>query len=180
MNVTASLDRPDVRSAIPSLTNSAGFDETMPVVPGAHIVCVDAGNTGSYGTRNTSLGCGLQVVPDAAPQTGDAVHGAFDGFAADQQNNAFAVGWAWDPTSPGPYPVLIRQIRRQPELRAPGVMGEVLDTTGNTGEPRPDVQNVYSDAPPNTGFDIQLPTQGFACAYEIRAGVEELLGCRWP
>ena len=180
VNANASLDRPDVRAAFPALTNAGGFDETLPVVPGFHILCVDAGNTGDYGTRNTSLGCGLQVVPGAAAQTDDSVHGAFDGFAADEQNNAFAVGWAWDPTSSGPYPVLVREIERQPVLRAPGVTGEVLVTTGRTGQPRPDVQSSFPDAPPDTGFDIQLPAQGFACAYVPHAGAEELLGCRWP
>src|SRR5205807_1557357 len=112
VNLDTTLSRPDVHRAVPWLTNAAGFDAVVPAPPGQHLYCVDAANSGSNGTRNTSLGCFAADVPAVDPSIGDAVRGAFDGFFVDDQGNWFAKGWAWDSTGPGPYRVLIRIVGR--------------------------------------------------------------------
>src|SRR3954451_9953655 len=60
LQITPSVDRPDVHAVFPGYANARGFDATAPTFPGLHIYCVDVGNSGSFGSMNTSLGCALR------------------------------------------------------------------------------------------------------------------------
>jgi len=176
VNLDTTLSRPDVRRAFPALTNAAGFDAVVPAPPGQHLYCVDAANSGSNGTRNTSLGCLGVDVPSVDPAAVDAVHGAFDGVSLDEQGNWFATGWVWDSAGLGPYPVVIRTVG----LRATTAdrTADLGTISGTTGDNRPDVQGAYPDAPPDTGFHFPVPPYtSKACAYALRDNTEQLLGC---
>jgi len=116
-------------------------------------------------------------VPAVDPAIGDAVHGALDGFFVDEQANFHATGWAWDSTEPGPYRVLIRSVGLHSDTPTDRV-ADLATIDGTTGEARPDVQRVYPDAPPDTGFNVAVPPNtSQACAYALRDNAEQLLGC---
>ena len=181
VHVEPSLDRPDVHAALPGLVNAAGFDAVVPALPGLHIYCVDAGNTGEYGTANTSLGCVLRDVPGPSAPGSDDLHGAFDALVphfdpeSDNPGGTFAEGWAWDPTGDPPYRVTIRGVERD-------AFGVMFSQDGMTSEPRPDVRQAFPDAPVDTGFKVDFPRvvanpPVYYCAYAERTGAEQFLGC---
>lgn len=193
LELIAAVDRPDVHAALPGLANATGFDQSLPVLPGLHIFCVDAGNDGSHGTNNTSLGCVVRDVPGATPPADNEVHGAFDGITyPDQQPRAFGyvpypTGWAWDPTTSGTTRVVIRDLWDAGFGTEP-VFAATSTVEGTTGQSRPDVQNVYPSAPPDTGYQIPFPApatekyhhERYLCTYAGPPDREHFLGCTSP
>jgi len=186
VDVTPSLARPDVHAVLPGLANAAGFDAEVPALPGLHIYCVDAGNTGNYGTNNTSLGCVLRDVPGPPAPAAPDLHGALDALVphSDEPNGyvtgTYAEGWAWDPSGDPPYRVTIRGVERSVTD-----FGSTFSADGATGESRPDVQQAFASAPADTGFKVDFPSPYSAhdprplyyCAYAERPGAEQFLGC---
>ena len=73
VSFTGDAPRDDVHAVFPELGNAVGFDQDLPVLPGLHILCLDATNSGSGGSNNPSLGCWLLTVPDAVAVAADSV-----------------------------------------------------------------------------------------------------------
>ena len=175
------LDRPDVRAAFPGMHNGAGFDETLPIVPGQHIVCLDAGNDGPNGINNTSLGCRLIDVPDMTPPSGTEARGSFEQLSSSDYPHYVATGWAWNPAGAGPSTVRVRQVKIGQLHFAEASTTEVV-----ANEARPDVQQANPGAPRDTGFHADLyggnPLEiiTYACGYILDGSTERFIGCRHP
>jgi len=184
VSMISDLARPDVHAALPALANAAGFDTKVPALPGLHIYCVDAANSGNYGTRNTSLGCVLRDVPGPSAPSPSDLHGAFDALVTHPDpaplGGIYAEGWAWDPNGDPPYRVTIRGVQRSITT-----FGTTVSTDATTSEPRPDVQQAFPSASADTGFKVDFPSPSFPhsprtvyyCAYAERPAAEQFLGC---
>jgi len=172
--------RPDVQDVFPDLQDVGGFDESIPVRPGLHIFCIDIDNVGN-GSANTSLGCSLVEVPDVEAPAADDAQGAWDSmdFDGSQPAHFTLTGWAWDPKAAPLAHVRVRSLLESPFGGGP--VATVNDVA--TGNPRPDVQQVFPDAPADTGwsFDYVLPPEGtnpsIVCVYVVDGPTERLLGC---
>lgn len=85
--VTASRRRTDIAAAYPHLGGSYGFDETIPMGPGRHQVCVTALNINAG--KDVDLGCRDVVVP-ANPA------GALESVVSTGPGTLRVTGWAAD------------------------------------------------------------------------------------
>ena len=192
LSLRATLPRPDVRAANPDLGNAAAFNDVIAVLPGPHIYCVDVGNDGHNGANNTSLGCGLIVVPDREPSGPDpgGFEGSWDSYTFENvhpdgtHGSTTCEGWAWSPGTPPPATVRMR------DVWTGFTVGFVRwQSVGDytTDQPRPDVQQVFPDAPPDTGWKVSFsyegittartPTDLYRCFYVVQGANERLLGC---
>ena len=176
---TPTIPRDDVRVASPGLQNAAGFDATLPMLPGTHLYCLIAGNDGPNGFNNTTLRCGRLDVPDVQAPANDEARGAFDALTLDYPN-AQAHGWAWKPGASAPYAVRLRTLESRFDYFNRGMVYD-----GATNEPRPDVQQVYPQAPSDTGYTISVDNGGsvprsihYFCMYVLDGAAERLLGCK--
>ena len=192
VSLRATLPRGDVQAVFPDLHNAAGFDESLPVLPGLHILCIDTINSGGTGSNNPSLGCWLVDVPDVQPAGPDKPNGAFDGIVFHEQNGEGDTpytleGWAWVPGAQGPYTVRDRFVDNYPLSFWSGYTTHTVD--GTTGEARPDVPQAFPGAPPDTGYKIAsyipngtlfplAPRVAYHCMYLVTWYGEKFLGCR--
>ena len=74
----------------------SGFNFTLPIAPGPHLICVYAQNTGIAGLENATLGCVNRTVPGVTPPGPHDPQGHLDGFtvrAIDQDGR-----FEWNPT----------------------------------------------------------------------------------
>ena len=178
-----SFPRGDARAVFPGLRNASGFDATLAILPGSHSVCFYAGNDGPNGFNNTALGCAQLDVPGVQPPGPGDARGSFDAITFDNNAaNTYYEGWSWKPGSAGPYVVRVRQIQHRFDF-----FDRNVNYDGQTGAPRPDVQQAYPDAPSDTGFKIaepyqyaRTPTPEYTCAYALDGASERLLGCKLP
>jgi len=178
--------RPDVHAAFPAFRNAAGYDFSLPVVPGKHIFCVDLGNGGRNGLANTSLGCRLLDVPGVQAPTGQQARGQlerlrYDSGATDGTSiHWVAQGWAWDPKSPANANVTLLEVAST----TISFDGAIFDQT-TTGDSRPDVPQSNPGAPVDTGFHRDVyPSDNppgfvkYVCAYVSDGPDQRFIGCR--
>lgn len=188
LQTPTSLARPDVAAL--GLGPTTGFALDLPIVPGGHLVCVDAQNSGAHGRRNSTVGCSKVFVPGVrAPRPHDPV-GSFDGIrsesgAAPGDERFASHGWAYDPDRSGSINVRVRSFGET-------YIGGDIDTNHflrnqvfRTGKLRPDVQAAVPGAGPNAGYDGLLEPWGawtrvvVSCAYavDVGPGTGRLIGC---
>jgi hypothetical protein len=187
---TAALPRPDVAAAL-GLSPTSGFDLILPVLPGPHVICVVAQNTGLHGEGNSTVGCVTPTIPGVqspGPHDPRGNLDAIDAIAVGQTETFRWVskGWAYDPDSGGPINVRVRTLGKAPAYRPPNNY-TLYDSVYATGQPRADVQNVYPAAGPSSGFDgshvtLRNPEMTLMCAYAVNvgAGTNQLIGCIEP
>jgi hypothetical protein len=155
--------RPDVQAAYPFAGPDAGYEHTeQRRIRGAHRMCVYAINDGREG-RTVSF-CADVVLPDPrAPLP----LGAFDTIS--ETAGTFRVwGWMFDPVTP--FPGL--------HIEVNGVRDSA---TSIVQIDRPDVVAAYPQAPPNSGFmmNIDRPAAGQVCVVAQNFyGDETTLGCK--
>ena len=161
----ATLDRPDVGAAYPSVGSRHGFDFVAPAQAGTTLVCVWADANGN----RIQLGCANVNPPPGAPM---GILDSATGVAASGGSPAgIAVsGWAFDPDTSSPIDVHL--------YWGTGA----TPVTANAS--RPDVDNVYHRGP-NHGFTARVTapsgSSGELCAYAINVpgpSDNPLLGCR--
>jgi hypothetical protein len=190
LETTASQPRPDVAAAL-GLGATSGFNLTLPAMPGGHVICVRAQNTGTHGAGNATIGCAARTIPGVQPPGPHDPRGnldALDAVAVDQ-NGVFrwvSKGWAYDPDSSGPVNVRVRTLGSAPSYRFPNRY-PYYDSVYATGVARPDVADAIPDAGPSSGFDgshvtLRNPEIRLMCAYAINAGAgsNQLIGCIQP
>jgi hypothetical protein len=88
---TANLSRPDVAKQYPSAGPNHGFDNTLLVAEGSHVVCISVQNIGAG--ADTTLWCSHRITLDYGPI------GHIDVLKA-QPGGVYAQGWAYDPDDP--------------------------------------------------------------------------------
>lgn len=182
-SLRATGPRPDVHAVFPELGNAGGFDDEIAVLPGLHIYCLDVGNSGSTGADNPSLGCDLIEVPP-----GDA-RGSWDATTIEPVHpdgrfgSTTYEGWAWDP---GAHPATVRMRDVWTGFTSAFLRTQSVSDY-QTGEPRPDVQQAFPGAPPDTGWKISFPDEGiytartptdvYRCFYVVTSAEEQLISC---
>ncbi|MPY94230.1 MAG: L,D-transpeptidase family protein [Acidimicrobiia bacterium] len=144
--------RPDVAASYPSAGPAHGFDVTLGLGPGRHVVCAFAINTGP-GDTNTQLGCMVVAndTPfgwlDAATRVAEGVHlqgWSLDPVALGSESPVYvAIGWGWS-----------------------GIVA--------ANSPK-GLDAAYPGAGPGHGFDVVLPLPARegpvpVCVYGTRAG----------
>lgn len=183
-HLLADNERPDVNRAFPRLPSQTGFNETLPIMPGDHRICLYAVNEGRTGRANTALGCVLVGVPGEPAATEHDPRGALDGFHEGDPNQPLemmrARGWAYDPDAED-IGVQVRVLAHVFGPFEPAVVDLPTDVE------RSDVQRAHPDATPPTGFDGDVATGRFrpvitmACAWAPNvgegSGPNRLLGC---
>jgi hypothetical protein len=179
--------RPDVPGVFPQLDDTTGFDEDLPALPGHHRVCAYAGNIGKGGLGNTTLRCIEVDVPGPSPAAprdpqGNQEHLRYQ-FLGTGVSSYWAVGWAFDPDTAGPWTVRVLAVDVESVY---GPTDPVFVGTGTTDQPRPDVQAAFPAAGPDAGYVIELGGYHkyggvrFACAYARQEGSgapERFIGC---
>ncbi len=182
--LNAFRSRPDVRAAT-GLGLGTGYDETIPMYPGPHTVCLYAENTGN-GTSNLTLGCVSRNEPGPRYPGLHDPRGSFDSLTrgpccTPQTLAAYpARGWAFDPDSAAAPVQIVLRNWSVPNIPQNGVR-EVSTTTSIA---RPDVQAALG-AGPNTGFAIDgsasFPGYVVVCVWakNVGPGTDRFLGCRW-
>jgi hypothetical protein len=179
--------RPDVPGVFPQLDGTTGFDEDLPALPGHHRVCAYAGNIGKGGLGNTTLRCIEVDVPGPSPAAprdpqGNQEHLRYQ-FLGTGVSSYWAVGWAFDPDTAGPWTVRVLAVNVESVF---GPTDPVFVGTGTTDQPRPDVQAAFPAAGPDAGYVIELGGYHkyggvrFACAYARQEGSgapERFIGC---
>jgi hypothetical protein len=183
--------RPDVPAVFPQLDATTGFDEDLPALPGHHRVCAYAGNVGKGGLQNTTLGCfevDVPGPPQAGPRDPQGNQEHFDSSPVfTGVLRYWAVGWAFDPDSSGPWTVRVLSVLH--ENCCPKNTDPVSINTGTTDQERPDVQAAFPAAGPSAGYQIEIT--GFhkygevrcSCAYAHQEGSgapERFIGCSFP
>jgi len=178
--IDAALDRPDVRTAFAAFRQAGGFDITLPVRPGEHILCVDVGNTGPNGFRNTSLGCTGIDIPDVQPPVEQQARGLLEPNPDSSVVHFVASGWAWNPAVNAPATVHLRSA-----LLSQIYFTSTFDDTTQTGESRPDIAQAHPGAPDDTGFHADIYGSSFpltavryVCAYVVDGATERFIGCQ--
>lgn len=182
--VEASAPRGDVAAAHPELGARTGFDVLIPIIPGRQRVCVYAGNLGRRGNNNLKLGCPIRTVPGVQPRAPGDPDGRFEAYRVSYSGGPSGLhqlrGWAFDPSSPGPWQVRIRYIT----WRSIGLEPPHSDTV-TTSASRPDVYAAYPAAGPNSGWAHEFSGfpeyTDYTCAYAVGAGpgaAERFIGCR--
>jgi hypothetical protein len=126
--------RPDVGQAFPSFGPDHGFDLTVPIPPGDHLVCVNAVDTDNWKAK----WIGFAITTVRGPQ------GVIDAATAIGDGKVRVQGWARD-VSRGTIPATIR-------LTVDGVVA----FHGRADQPRPDVQAGVQGAGPNHGLDVTI------------------------
>jgi hypothetical protein len=91
-SVTANQTRTDVGATYPLAGNQHGYTATAQTGPGAHTVCVYAGDTAV--AQRSSLGCRTVTVTPTYPT------GAFESATADGTGRIALAGWAIDTDTP--------------------------------------------------------------------------------
>ncbi len=187
MQGTAGLPRPDVRAAL-GLSPTTGFDLSLPITQGAHLICVYAQNSGNQGTQNATIGCTTRTitwVPSAGPHDprGNLDSAGFSnvGYAL---NATAPSGWAYDPDAGGPLTIQVRALGHRLDESPNDVFFQTY--SGPTGTLRPDVQSAFPSAGPNAGFSfapVNSPNWGgveLLCAYALNTGPgsDAFLGCK--
>lgn len=131
---TADLSRPDVGAVFPGYGDNHGFDVTIPVGAGDHVVNVYAINSGS-GSSNALLSSrGVKVGGNPVGNFDEAIGGP---------GNVRVRGWALDPDVAAPIIVHV------------WVDGAPL-TALTCDQSRPDIANAYPGYGPDHGFDAVL------------------------
>ncbi|MBW3537399.1 MAG: hypothetical protein KY395_06490 [Actinobacteria bacterium] len=183
-HLLADNERPDVNRAFPRLSSQTGFNETLPITPGDHRVCLYAVNEGRTGRANTALGCVFVRVPGEPAATEHDPKGALDEFRPGDPNQALetmrARGWAYDPDAED-IGVQVRVLAYVFQPLEPAVVDLPTDVE------RFDVQRAHPGATPPTGFDGDVATGRFrpvitmACVWAPNvgegSGPNRLLGC---
>jgi len=188
VQLVAKLARPDVPVVFPGMSPTTGFDESLPIRPGVHSVCVEVENSGLAGLQNETVGCAFVTVPDAAaPGPHDPV-GALDGIGVSPTNcigvsscGWNATGWSFDPDTGGPVEVRVRTLTAEPFLATPYRRVVLVVSTGVA---RPDVQAAHPPAGANAGYDDLVVTTNhgsptLVCAYALNTGpgANRFIGC---
>jgi hypothetical protein len=130
---TADGPRPDVKVAYPDVSANTGFDCTIRVSAGPHLVCawavdVHNGRTSLIGLRQIEVAGPFGAV-DRVQDVGGAIH---------------MTGWT-----------IANAARAAAGLRVFVDLKVVYDQA--TDQPRPDVQHAFPGAPADTGFDVTIP-----------------------
>jgi hypothetical protein len=152
-----------VAAAHPASGPAHGFDVSLPLEPGVHLVCAYAIDRG--GGTNTTLGC--SIVDHASPFGSLDVVELGDGSVR-------VAGWAIDPHTAAPIDVHVYV----------GAEGHAT----RADRSRPDVGLAFPSAGDAHGFDVSVPTAlptspgapVDVCAYgiDVGGGDNRLLGCR--
>ena len=160
--ITADIPRADVAAIFPDPGGDHGFDDLVPVGPGAHRICVAALDSVG-GSRPTTLTC-RDVVVGGDPQ------GVIESVRA-APGGVRIIGWALDPDTAGPVSV--------------HVYVDGVGTAITADRPRSDIAKVFPGWGDAHGFDVTIPVAAGAhtvCAYAINIGPggarSPLLGCR--
>ncbi len=188
VGAVAALPRPDVGRI--GLSTTSGFDISLPLLPGRHLVCLYAENTGRAGWQNTTVGCVNVATPGVQPAGVHDPIGSLAGAVYDSTTSCevclvgyYARGWAFDPDSAGPIVVRVRAISHSPY--SPQTY-ENTTVDAPTGAPRPDVAAVFPQAGPNSGItpghDVGgslLDALDWMCVYawNVGSGTSRFLGC---
>jgi hypothetical protein len=146
----ANASRPDIASAYPGYGSAHGFDFVVSAPHQPYGLSVYALNAG-YGSTNTLLGS-RQITPHLP--LGNLEHVTGGGGAVRVQ------GWAFDPDTNGPIQVQV-------------VVDGGAPVTKYANLSRPDVDQAYPNAGPQTGFDISVPaSQGthHVCVNAVNSG----------
>jgi uncharacterized protein YkwD len=159
----ANRPRADVGALVPSYGANHGYDFSMAVASGNHIVCAYGINTAAGGS-NTMLGCRYFVI------SGDP-SGSLDDVISPQAGKARVTGWTFDPDADRATTTI--------HVYVDNGFGGVFqaDTVRN------DTGAAFPDAGNNHGYDVTLNLAvgtHMVCAYAINtAGVGDnsLLGC---
>lgn len=157
----AKLSRPDVARRYPAYGAYHGFDITVPMSTGLHVVCVAAINHGPG--NNQFLGCAFVYL---SPEP----FGALDLVQA-KPGATRITGWAADPDK-GTAPISVHTY----------VDGR-LHSAVRADRYRPDIERIYPHLGPYHGFDATLPTSGGdheVCVYAINdgSGHNQRLACK--
>jgi len=156
----AAVSRPDVADAFPGFGDAHGFDATLVVAPGPHVVCLYAINTGPG--SNTGLGCSQVVVSGTPIGNLEQVSGSTGAIQVS--------GWALDPDTPNPIEVHVY------------VDGGGYNL-GPTSVARPDVAQAFPGYGELHGFSWTVPVSPGphdVCTFAINVGygTHGQLGCR--
>lgn len=162
----ANTYRPDVAAVHPLMGDHRGFGVVVPVGGGPHVVCAFGINTGTYGYKNTVLGCRSVTVP-ADP------FGSVDSASASGVGEITTSGWAIDPDTSAPIGVHVY------------VDGQFKVAT-TAGDPRADVGAAFPAFGGAHGYTVAVgglergPHE--VCVFGIDApgtpGTNALIGCR--
>ena len=159
--------RGDVAAAFPGVGGNTGFNGAIALAgPGRHTVCAYAINTGPG--ENRLISCRDVDVPGPI--------GSLDGVVSDGESTLSVYGWASDPGAP--------TAAEDVHFYITGPAGTRFGL-GRTSGGRPDVQEAYPWAGPNSGFFATVPAAGegqnLVCAYAINVNpprTNPQIGCR--
>jgi hypothetical protein len=163
--VRASDVRSDVGAAYPFLGSLHGFNVTVPIGSGTHLICATGLN----------LDVGVDVLLGCAAASSFAINpiGHLDGLSV-VSNHVVATGWAYDPDVGGTSSV-IATIRHSPLI-------DPDSTPGSASLPRPDVAAAVGIDPAH-GFSVPIPAddpgQNTVCLTVVNRGYgsDVPLGC---
>lgn len=163
---TANLSRPDVGAAFPAFGNNHGYDLTIPVSGGNHVISVYAINSAGPSAPNPLLGTRAFTIV-ANPW------GNLEVVAPVVPGGIRVRGWAIDPEGPSPI-----QVRVIVDGGAP--------TTVTADQARPDVGAAFPAFGDNHGFDTTVPAptnatgthQVEVVAVNVGPGTDVSLGTR--
>jgi hypothetical protein len=158
--------RNDIASAFPGLGNLHGFQVTVPIGPGHHVVCATGLN----------LDVGVDVQIGCLPVVGYAVDpvGAFDA-ATVGVGQIVVAGWGYDPDAAGASSILATD-RSSPLI-------DPTSTSAVASQPRPDVAAALG-IDPDHGFSFAItptdPGPNTVCLTVVNRGYgsDHSLGCR--
>jgi hypothetical protein len=154
--VLANLDRPDVAAALPGYGPDHGFDATIDLTLGKHVVEVFAINVGA-GTTNPHLDVGRAVFLTGEP------FGNLDQASVSISDLSLVTlsGWAIDPDTTAPIRV---------DVWFTPAVGARRSISLTADQSRPDVAGAYPLAGPDHGYSgtVRLPSGRWTiCAYGI-------------
>ena len=158
----AALDRADFAAAYPGYGPKHGYDQTVPIGPGSHQVCV-------YGIEIAGTGANQLITCRTVTSYSGSPMGALD--VVSSSPGVYNVGgWTFDPDTSASTPVHI-----------------YVDGTGvaaTADQPRSDIAALFPGYGANHGFNVSVPAQPGVhnvCAYGINIvapGDNVQLGCR--
>ena len=162
---SASLPRGDVGAAF-NLGSNRGFSVDFPAAPGAHSVCVVAGNVG-HGSPQW-LGCRDVVVPNNLEDRRPA--GALTTVVPAGPSSVQVAGTASDPDSAGPLGVRIAVDGGAPQT-VQSVAGSFSATLGGLGSGRHEVCVTVVDAPTPPGSYVISGDRALPCGSVVLGSV---------
>ena len=162
---SASLPRGDVGAAF-NLGSNRGFSVDFPAAPGAHSVCVVAGNVG-HGSPQW-LGCRDVVVPNNLEDRRPA--GALTTVVPAGPSSVRVAGTASDPDSAGPLGVRIAVDGGAPQT-VQSVAGSFSATLGGLGSGRHEVCVTVVDAPTPPGSYVISGDRTLPCGSVVLGSV---------